>query len=189
MDGVLIVSSAEKGTDLISQLLEASGFTQIFTSGSGSDARRILIDREFDLIIINAPLRDESGENLSRQVASSGASQVMLLVKSEFFDAVSEVCEEDGVMTIAKPVSKPLFWSALKLARASQSRLKRAHAKNESLERRIEEIKIVDRAKCVLIANTGMCEQEAHRFIEKQAMDLRSTKRAVADRILNEYDH
>ena len=42
----------------------------------------------------------------------------------------------------------------------------------------------MDRAKCVLIEYLKMTESEAHRFIEKQAMDMRITKREVAERIL-----
>jgi len=188
MDGALIVSTAEKGVDLIAGLLNEAGFHQIVTSRSGGEARRLLLDRTFDLVIVNAPLSDESGEALSREIALQGLSQVMLVVKSEFFDAVAAVCEDDGVLTIAKPVNKTVFWSALKLARAAQNRLKRVHAENAKLERKIEEIRIVDRAKCLLISYVNMSEEDAHRFIEKQAMDLRSTKRAVAENILKSYD-
>lgn len=59
---------------------------------------------------------------------------------------------------------------------------------NEQLQKKIEDIKFVDRAKCVLIEYLKMSEAEAHRFIEKQAMDLRVTKREIASRILKTYE-
>lgn len=189
MNSVLIISCMEKGTELISELLNAGGVHQITVLKSCSEARRLINSRSFDLVIINAPLHDESGESLSRQVALKGVSQVMLLVKSEYFDAVSAVCEDAGVLTIAKPFNKAVFWSALKLAKAAQNRMKMVQAENSKLKQKIEDIRIIDRAKCLLISYMNMSEQEAHRYIEKQAMDMRSTKRAVAEGILKTYEN
>jgi response regulator NasT len=140
-------------------------------------------------VIVNAPLPDESGEGLSRYIASKSESQVILVVKSEFFDAISAVCEEDGVLTISRPVDKSIFWSALTLAKSAQNRIKRIQAENVQLKQKIEDIRIVDRAKYILISYMKMNEKEAHRYIEKQAMDLRSTKRAIAEGILKTYEN
>ena len=52
---------------------------------------------------------------------------------------------------------------------------------------KIEDIRLIDRAKCLLIAYFRINEQEAHRFIEKQAIDRRMTKRKVAEGILRTY--
>lgn len=188
MDSILIVSCLEKGTELIAELLRAADFPQIAVSQSCGEARRLLMKQDFDLVVINAPLRDESGESFSRQTAARGVSQVMLVVKNEHFDAVSAVCEDDGILTIAKPVNRAVFWSALKLAKAAQSRLRRVQAENTKLKQKIEDIRIVDRAKCLLISTMGMNEKDAHRFIEKQAMDMRSTKREIAEGILKTYE-
>ena len=51
-----------------------------------------------------------------------------------------------------------------------------------------EEIRLVDRAKCALIQYLGMSEATAHRYIEKQAMDLRKTKVQIAEGILKTYE-
>ena len=189
MECALIVSSTEKGSEFFSELLNEAGIHQITAIGTAGEARRHLLEKDYDLIIINAPLRDESGEALSRHIASKGISQVMLVVKSEYYDAVSAVCEDDGVMTIAKPINRAVFWSALKLAKSSQSRLKRAQDENTKLKQKIEDIRIVDRAKCILISYMNMSEKEAHRYIEKQAMDMRSSKRTIAEGILKTYEN
>ena len=60
--------------------------------------------------------------------------------------------------------------------------------KNASVEEKIEEIRIVNRAKCLLIEQLKMTEPEAHRYIEKQAMDTRLSKREVAEHIIRTYD-
>ena len=189
MECALIVSGTEKGAELLTGLLSEADIHQITAIGTAGEARRRLLEKDYDLIIINAPLRDESGEALSKDIASKGISQVMLVVKTEYYDAVSAVCEDDGVMTIAKPINRAVFWSALKLAKSSQSRLKRAQDENTKLKQKIEDIRIVDRAKCTLISYMNMSEKEAHRYIEKQAMDLRSSKRTIAEGILKTYEN
>jgi Response regulator with putative antiterminator output domain len=189
MKSVLIVSYSEKSVEIFTELLNAAGIHQIIFLRSCSEARRLLLEKDFDLVVINAPLKEETGENLSRHIAAKGVSQVMLLVKSEYFDAVAAACEDDGVLVIAKPVNKSVFWSALKLASSAQNRLMRAWDDNARLKQKIEDIRIVDRAKCVLISYMNMSEQEAHRYIEKQAMDMRSTKRAIAEGILKTYEN
>ena len=146
-------------------------------------------ERNFDLVIINAPLRDESGESMARHIADKGLSQVILVVKSEYFDAVSAVTEENGVLTIAKPINRAVFWSVLKLARSAQNRLSRMREENSKLKQKIEDIRIIDRAKCILISYLNLSEQEAHRHIEKQAMDMRLTKREIAEGILKTYEN
>lgn len=189
MDSALIVSCIENSTIFFTEMLNAASVSQIAALCSVSEARRLLLERDFDLVIINAPLRDESGELFSQQIASAGISQVILVVKSEYFDAVSAVCENDGVLVVSKPVHRAVFWSALKLAGSVHSRLKHVKEENSRLKQKIEDIRIIDRAKCVLISYLNMSEEEAHRYIEKQAMDVRSTKRVIAEGILKTYEN
>ena len=188
VEKALIVSSLEKGTEFFREILHTAGISQVTVLTSCGEARRVLLERDFDLVVVNAPVRDESGEKFSRYVASKNVSQVILVVKSEFFDEVSAVCEDDGVLTISKPINKSVFWSALSLAKSAQNRIKRVQEENSRLVQKIEDIRIVDRAKCILISYTNMNEEEAHRYIEKQAMDMRSSKRKIAEDILKTYD-
>lgn len=188
MDSALIISSSDKGTAFFSEMLSAASIGQITALETCAEARRLLLERDFDLVVINAPLRDESGESLSRHIAAKGNSQVILAVKSEFFEEISAVTEDEGVLTVSKPINRALFWAALKLAKSAGARLKRMQTENGRLKQKIEDIRIVDRAKCVLISYLGMSEQEAHRYIEKQAMDMRTTKRAIGEGILKTYE-
>jgi response regulator NasT len=190
MESALIISNTEKNAAIFSELLNAASIKQIAFLPSCSEARRLLSELDFDLVIVNAPLHDESGEAFSRDIASNGASQVILAVKNEFFYEISAACENDGVLTISKPVDKELFWSALTLAKSTQSKIKRLLAdKNVQLKQQIEDIRIMNRAKWALISYMDMNEKEAHRFIEKQAMDMRATKRKIAEGILRTYEN
>jgi len=170
-------------------MLNAAGINQIVTLNTVTEARRLLLNQDFDLVIVNSPLSDESGESFSRQIASADSSQVILVVKDECFEEVSAACEEDGVLIVAKPVSKTVFRSALLLARSARSRLKRLQDENSRLKQKLEDIGIINRAKYILITYLNMSEQEAHRFIEKQAMDMRAAKRVIAEGILKTYEN
>ena len=184
MENALIVSSVKNNIAFFTELLNVATVHQVTILQTCGHARRLLLERNFDLVIVDAPLRDESGESLARYAASTGVSQVFLVVNSEHFDAVSAVCEEDGVLTIAKPLDRTVFWSVLSLARSALNRIKRIQDENTKLKQKMEEIRTVDRAKWILISHSGMSEQEAHRYMEKQAMNTRSTKKSVAERIL-----
>jgi len=189
MESALIVSDSEKDTSLFTALLNAASYRQIICQKSIESARKLLQKQNFDLVIVNSPLADESGESFSRSAASKGVSQVILLVNSESFNSVSAACEEDGVLTISKPVDKTVFWSALSIIKSVQGRIKKIQAENAQLKQKIEDIRVIDRAKCILISYMKMSEQESHRYIEKQAMDMRSSRRIVAEGILKRYEN
>ena len=55
------------------------------------------------------------------------------------------------------------------------------------MEEKIEEIRLVNRAKWLLIECLGMTEPEAHRYIEKQSMDQRISKREAAEAVIKTY--
>ena len=188
MESALIISNTEKSAAWFAEILRAASISHIVISKSCGEARRLLLEQDFDLAIVNGPLPDESGENLSRDIAAKGVSQVILLVRSEYFDMVSAVVEDDGVLTVAKPVSRPIFWSALTLARSAEKRIRLMRDENAKLKQKIEDIRITDRAKCILISQMNLSERDAHRHIEKLAMDLRTTKRAIAERIIKTYE-
>ena len=188
MENALIVSSSEKSVAFFTEMLNAAHYGAITVLKTGAEARRLFPERDTDIVVIYSPLPDESGESLSRFIASKESAQVILVVKSEYFEEMSAVTEDDGVLVIAMPVDRTLFWSALKLAKSAQCRLKKMRSENSKLKQKIEDIRIVDRAKCLLISYLNMGEQEAHRFIEKQAMDMRASKRSVAEGILRTYE-
>lgn len=188
MENALIVSTSEKSVAFFTEMLNAAGCGAVTVLKTGAETRRFFPERDLDIVIIYSPLPDESGESLSRFLASKESAQVILVVKSEFFDAISAVTEDDGVLVIAMPVDRNLFWSTIKLAKSAQSRLRKMRSENSQLKQKIEDIRIVDRAKCLLISYLNMSEQEAHRFIEKQAMDMRASKRSVAEGVLRTYE-
>ena len=184
MNSILLVSGASKGRDSLAALLKTGGYLQIASAFSGSEARRLLGQNDHSLILINTPLPDELGHDLAVFAARTTAAGVVLLVKADAADSMAARVENDGVFVIAKPLNRQFFFQSLKLAEASRRRLLTLQGENLKLQKKVEEIRMIDRAKCVLIQYQHMTEPQAHRYIEKQAMDRRLTRREISQEIL-----
>lgn len=163
-------------------------YDKIIIAESGAEARRLAGENDFELAIINAPLPDEFGHELSLMLGLDTDAGVILLVKSELAQDISDRVEVGGVFVVPKPISRAFFFNALKITMAARRKVMTLQRENVKLQTKIEEIRIIDRAKCALIQYLNMTEQQAHRYIEKQAMDMRITKREVADGILQTYE-
>lgn len=185
MEHMMIVTATAKSHDMLAQFVASCGVqAQTVPAASGAQARRALVDGDFDLILINTPLPDEFGHELA-QTACETTAGVILLAKAEIADEVAAKVEDDGVFVVPKPLSRPFFAQALRMTRAARARLTGLRRENRRLQQRIEDIRAVDRAKCLLIECCAMTEPDAHAYIEQQAMHRRCTKRAVAEEIIH----
>ncbi|MDK2868473.1 MAG: two-component system, response regulator PdtaR [Clostridiales bacterium] len=187
MERILVVSSSENSQILCRELL-SSFQAQIVNVGDGSEARRTILNQSFDLILINAPLKDEFGHELAAMFSQKTTAGIILLIKSELCDQISERVEDYGVVCVPKPISKSFFFQAVKIVSATSKRLVDLQNENIRLQHKIEDMRMVDRAKYALIKYLNFSEPQAHRYIEKHAMDMRISKREVAENIIKTYD-
>ena len=183
---VLIVSSSEKAVDFIKSKMSENYYIECVRSGT--DARQLLIDRDYDIVIINCPLKDEFGLDLAENIIKDSYAGVMVLVSADVFDSVSFSMEKIGIYCLSKPLSSSTFIQGLTLTNATYSRLKGLINKTESLKEKMEEIRLVGRAKLLLITNLSLTENEAHKYIEKQAMDRCVKKTVIANEIIKKYN-
>ena len=184
---VLIVSASEKFNDAAIALLPMTDYYPVTQAGSVSAARRRLLERAYDIVIVNAPLPDDFGMRLAIDVCASSDAGVLLLVKNELYHEMYAKTVEYGVMTLSKPTSAALISQALRGLCATRERMRRMEEKQKTVEEKMEEMRLVNRAKWLLIECLRMTEPDAHRYIEKQSMDLRISKREVAERIIKTY--
>lgn len=184
---VLVSGSGDKIHDYISDMLPKSGYDPILRAGDAGEVRRMLLDTSVDIVIINTPLPDDFGVELALDLSESSMG-VLLMVKSEVYDQVCYKVEDSGVLTVSKPVTKQGFYSAVKLLSAMSARLSKMEKQNRTLQEKMADIRVVNRAKWLLIEHHHMTEQDAHYFIEKQAMDMRLSRREVAENIIRSYD-
>ena len=188
MDNILIVSNTNSTMGIISDLLRSESFSRIVTTQNGSEARRYITDLDFDLIVIDTPLPDENGDALAVTAAEKTTAGIILIVDEMNVYEVSSNVEEYGVFAVPKPLSSEFFYQAVKLLTASRKRVRYLEDENLKLQKKIEEIRIVDRAKLVLIQVLKMTENQAQHYIEKQSMDLRQSRLKTAENILRTYE-
>lgn len=184
---VLIVSAAENFNSSMQTLLPDSKFSPIHIENSITAAKRILLERSFDFVVVNSPLPDDIGVRFSIDVCSEKGGVVLLMVRSELYTATYNKVAEHGVYVLPKPTSKPIVTQAVDWMIATRERLKKLEKKTVSIEEKMLEIRTVNRAKWLLIDQFKMTESDAHHYIEKQAMDACISRREVAENIIKTY--
>ncbi|MCI6581494.1 MAG: ANTAR domain-containing protein [Oscillospiraceae bacterium] len=188
MDKTLIISGSEQALSLLSDLMKSYNGSQIVSASSGNEARRLINRTDFDMVIISTPLPDEFGNELAATIAEKTSAGVMLICKSDIAEEISEKVEVHGVCVLAKPLNKTLFFHSVKLLQATRARMLSVMKEYSKLQTKIEESRLINRAKCILIQYLKLTEPQAHRYIEKQAMDQRISKLEVAKNILKTYE-
>lgn len=184
---VLLVSNSQKFNQSLVAALPENRYVPIKAVNGVGAAKRELLERRYDIVIINTPLPDDYGTRLAIDLSSEIGLGVMLFVKSENFSEVYDQVTDYGVLTVSKPASGQIVLQSMLLLCATRERLRRMEKKTASIEEKMEEIRIVNRAKWVLIGELKMTESEAHRFIERQAMNNCVSKKTIAEDIIKQY--
>lgn len=184
---VLLVSSSENFNKSLTELLPESNYYPLHTVSNISSAKRAFLERSFDFIIINAPLPDDMGVRFAIDVCKENNSTALLFVKNDIYPDTYEKVVRHGVFTLSKPVTKQMISQSLDWMCATRERLRKLEVKTSSIEDKMKEIRLVNRAKWILIDVLKMSEADAHRYIEKQAMDSCITRREVSENIIKTY--
>ena len=184
---VMVVSASEKFNEALSTLLPELKYSPVHIVSSISAAKRAFAERNFDFVIINSPLPDDIGMQFAIDSCNAKGTVVLLIVRAELHAEMCEKATVHGVFTIPKPTSKQMIVTALSWMASARERLRKFEKKTLSIEEKMQEIRIVNRAKWLLITELKMDEPEAHRYIEKQAMDRCVMRREVAAEIIKTY--
>ena len=184
---VLLVSSSPKFNESMLALLPESRFYPVAAVSDVSRARRRLLESKYDIVIINAPLPDDFGTRLALNICDNSGTAVLLFVKAEHYPDINGRVSPFGVLVLPKPATSQAVSQSLQLLCGTRERLRRMEQKTASIEEKMEEIRIINRAKLLLMEQLKMTEKEAHRFIEKQAMDRCVTRITIAQSILSTY--
>lgn len=177
---VLVVSSNSRFNDAITPLLPYSEYYPVCFVSNIAAARREILARAYDFVIINAPLPDDFGTRFAIDTSARTESVVLLLLKSDAYEQINSKVQPHGVFTLLVPTPIQTLKQGLK-------RLRKMEKKAMTIEEKMEEIRQVNRAKWILIEQLKMTEEEAHHHIEKQAMDRCCSKREIALGIIKTY--
>ena len=180
---VLVVTKDSKLSQSISAMLIPPLFETDIISDF-NEARRRISERSYNIILVD--YAEGEGSDFAAD-ASEGLSTILLLVPPSLFEEVSYRVEGYGIISITNPFDQFYFYNMIKAAIAVQYKVQVLSSQTTKLKVKMEEIKQVNRAKMLLMQNMSMTEQEAHRYIEKEAMDSGLKKTAVAEKIIKTY--
>lgn len=184
---VLVVSSNSRFNDAIKPLLPYSEYYPVCFVSNIAAARREILARAYDFVIIHAPLPDDVGTRFAIDTSARTESVVLLLLKSDAYEQINAKVQPHGVFTLLVPTPIQTLKQGLKWMAATRERLRKMEKKAMTIEEKMEEIRQVNRAKWILIKQLKMTEEEAHHHIEKQAMDRCCSKKEIARSIIMTY--
>ena len=183
---VLLLSSSKNFSLGITNALSHESY-DVETIDTIAKAQRLVIDKDFDIIIINSPLVDDFGLNFAIDEAIRNVSGILMFVKPELESEIYYKTYEYGILTLSKPTSSGILLQSLRLLGTTIIKRESLYNKPSDIKSKLEEIKIINNAKLLLIERRHISEDEAHRYLEKRAMDLRISKLKVAQEIIDDY--
>ena len=187
ISSVLVVSAAGNCIQTLYEYLPEEKYSPIYTVSNISAAKRAVCEQSFVFVVINSPLPDDAGVRFAIDASTIRHAVVLLLVRSELYEAVFDKVMEQGIFVLSKPTSRSFLMHALDWMEVVKERERLHEKKTHSLEDKMAEIKLVNRAKIILMEQSLMDEAQAHRCIEKQAMDRCVSKRVIAEEIIKKH--
>jgi len=185
---VLLCTGSEKNTEAISSLLSEIAGLQIISTCLASEARKeIVSENDIGFAVISTPLSDEHGEELALFLAEDHSLPVALILGEESYKRYNSALHSRGIAVIHRPLEKKVLLSTVDSLRSAAVIACRLRKDKKELQDMLDEIRLVNRAKALLMKNLKMTEAQAHRYIEKHAMDMRQSRRVIAQNILKIY--
>lgn len=142
---------------------------------------------DHDAIIVSTPLRSEFGLNFVTEASKKSEAAIVILARADISEDVQSRIKFTGAFVIGKPFQRSALIQTVKMALLAKENINRLEQEKSELSRQLDDLKIIDRAKCCLIEYLKLTENQAHRHIQKLAMDTRRTQREIAEDILRTY--
>lgn len=183
---VLLVSASKKAADSLLSLLSPGEYQPVTAVKNIAGARRLLLEQDFDIVLINSPLTDGTGIELAEDVCERTEAGVLLLTGADYFEEIRCRLTPSGAVTLPKPTSSAILALTVQTLCALRERLRKRVGRESTVEEKIRELRTVNSAKWALIRTRGISEPQAHHTIEQLAMKQRISKLQAAEQILRD---
>ena len=177
----LLVSSSEAQTQRISALLTRARIVPFDHAGSARQALEQFDAGGIDGVLIaepSEPIAGSSGRELALQLKKRHCMAVLLLAAPEHADTDAALLEQSGVLVLPNDAPESLIVQTIRLLTAVRIQLEQMQHKTEKLEAKVADIRIINRAKLLLVQHLQM-GGGAHKHIKKQAMDTSMRRRTI----------
>ena len=181
----LVIAAPGELQNTIDAALSAAG------AGEAKQARTIASAQESlegagCVLLVSGRCTDEQMLFL-KKLGERGIASALLTTRAEAPRAEQQLLTA-RCLVLCAPLSSKELAMGIRMALSISRKFAALQKQNEQLRQRLEDFKILDRAKCCLVAVLGMDEERAHRYIQKRAMDMRLSQREIAEDILKTYE-
>lgn len=188
---LLVLSASKTFATRMGSFLEKEGFSQWLCLSTVREAKRLLTEMDADLLILDAPLPSENVVQFAMDLArNKNFDYGIILVSSAALYEEQNLYQTErmGIVTFKKPVDPRMLMQTAKLLLSMRLKIRKLESKADKLRQKLEDEHLVSHAKILLVEHLKMCESDAHRYIEKKAMDACIKKTQVAKEIIALYD-
>ena len=174
--------------DLREMLIE-EGFDVVGEAADGEKAVELAKDLRPDVVICDVKMPKMDGITAAGHIAGQRIAPVVILTAFSQRDLIERARDAGAMAYLVKPFHKRDLLPAIEMATSRFAEIRALETEVEGLQERLEARKLIERAKGVLMAEHRLTEPEAFRWIQRAAMDKRTTMRAVAELVLTETGH
>ncbi|MDE6036020.1 MAG: ANTAR domain-containing protein [Ruminococcus sp.] len=186
MENVLVISSNKSASETLSGFIREAFGCEVRTVETAGQAREFFDSQaSCGLALIYSPLTDDHGTTLAEYIIENTSANCILIVRAENVEKISGRMGRMGIITIGRPFNKNFLWQTINIIEISMNRSYQLYAETVRLERKIDEIRLIDKAKFMLMQYRHMTEEEAHIFLEQYAMNNRKKKTTSATEIID----
>jgi response regulator NasT len=168
----------------LKEMLEEEGYTVIGEAADGEQAVALANELRPDLVILDIKMPKLDGLAAAEQIAAARIAPVVILTAFSQRELVERARDAGAMAYVVKPFAAKDLLPTIEMAVSRYAELGALEGEVHDLQERLEARKIIDRAKGVLMTQHRMSEPEAFRWIQRAAMDRRSTMRAIAESVI-----
>ncbi len=164
--------------------LEAEGYNVVGETGRGDEVVDLVRSLAPDVAILDIKMPGLTGIEAAKVINEEKLAAVLLLTAFSQRDLIHEASQSGALAYLVKPFQRSELVPSIELAIGRFKEITALKGEKEVLEANLATRKIVDRAKGVLMDEYGLKEKDAYRYLQKKAMEERSSMKEVAETIL-----
>lgn len=169
----------------LKETLEEEGYNVVGETGRGDKAVDLVRELRPDLAILDIKMPGMDGLEAARLITKDRICGVLVLTAFSQREVIEEARDAGALAYLVKPFQKSDLIPAIEVAIGRFREMQALNGEVEVLGEQLDARKSIDRAKGVLIDKHKMSESDAYGFIQRGAMNHRTTMKAVADMIVS----
>ena len=167
------------------EMLTEEGFDVVGEAADGEQAIELATELKPDLVICDVKMPKMDGITAAARITEDRIAPVVMLTAFSQRDLIERAREAGAMAYLVKPFQKRDLLPAIEIATSRFAEIVALEAEVTGLKERLEARKLIERAKGALMSRHAMSEPEAFRWIQRAAMDNRTSMRAVAELVLS----